>query len=96
MVAISLALCNLKSVQSEIAAIRICDLGIQGQKNVRNPNDHSWCFSARGRGKGEPEAPGKGGGSFFIESPTRGVLLGGGGAGPGVGRVSAGNFRGGG
>ena len=40
-----------------------------------------------GEGKGESEAPGRGGGRFFIENPRRGGVL------PrGAGRVSAGNF----
>ena len=51
-------------------------------------------FFCSGRGKGEPEAPGRGGGDrFFIESPRRGGLPGREGRRwRGAGRVSAANW----
>ena len=57
-------------------------------------------FFCSGEGKGELEAPGRGGGRFFfIENPRRGGVLpreGLGGGGRGAGRVPAGNLDGGG
>ena len=57
-----------------------------------------FIFFCSGEGKGESEAPGRGGGRFFIENPRRGggSPTRGGGGGGGAGRLSAGNFRGGG
>ena len=53
-------------------------------------------FFCSGEGKGESEAPGRGGGSvFFMDNPRRGALPNGGG-GRGAGRVFAGNLGGGG
>ena len=53
-------------------------------------------FFCSGEGKGESEAPGGGGGRFFIENPRRGEGSPGGAGGRGAGRVSARNLGGGG
>ena len=54
-------------------------------------------FSARGRGRGEYGATGRGGVGFLLKIPRRGgASPGGEGGGEGAGRVSAGNFGGGG